>query len=200
MTRLAGLARVGERAVSEQTGAVLERFRPTTPLGRAVLPVVGGIAFFALLFGATWGIAALMSNNPGSVSERLAPTTFDVGGEKATADIITTHGPVVFRGLIVGSHQRSFVLDDDPTTKLFNIHLAYPADRTDVCTLKVVKGTRTFTDCEGHTVTVDDLALPPQGVRPKVEAGELFLNLKPDTPATSTPATSTPAGVTTTTG
>ena len=140
--------------------------------------------------------------------ERVPDHLIDASSDLGASDLTTLArvvGPLVFPGLIGGSHQRSIVLDYDPTTKLFNIHLAYPADRTDVCTLKVVKGTRTFTDCEGRTVTVDDLALPPQGVRPKVKAGELFLNLKPDTPATSTPATSTPAtstpaGVTTTTG
>ena len=55
------------------------RLRPTSPLGRAVLPVAGGLAFFALLGLATWGIAALLRDNPEQVNERLAQTTFEVG-------------------------------------------------------------------------------------------------------------------------
>ncbi len=148
---------------------VLERLRPTSTFGRAVLPVVGGIAFFVVLGLATWGVAALLSGNPEQVEERLAPPTWTVGRTEFLAGEIAEDGPLLFQGLLGDTADRSIVLDhqgDDPRTG-WRVRYAFPADRDDTCKVRQVPGSREFLDCEGRTLGVDDLARPER-VRPLV--------------------------------
>lgn len=141
-------------------------YQPTSPLGRAVLPVAGGIVFFALLALATWGIAALLSKNPDRVSTRLATPTFEVGRTETIAELIADQGPLLFQGLVGKEGDRSVVLDHtgDTVKKGWRVYYAYPADRTADCLVEQVKGTRNYTDCEGRTLPVEQLA-PPEGVQ-----------------------------------
>ena len=76
-----------------------------------MLPVAGGIVFFALLALATWGIAALLSKNPDRVSTRLATPTFEVGRTETIAELIADQGPLLFQGLVGSEGDRSVVLD-----------------------------------------------------------------------------------------
>ncbi len=140
-------------------------YQPTSPAGRAVLPVAGGILFFGLLALTTWGIAALLSKNPERVSTRLATPTFEVGRTETIAELIADQGPLLFQGLVGSEGDRSVVLDHtgDTVKKGWRVFYAYPADRTPDCLVAQVKGTRTYTDCEGRTVSVEQLA-PPEGV------------------------------------
>jgi hypothetical protein len=149
---------------------VLQRLRPTTPLGRAVLPVAGGLAFFGLLALATWGIAAVLSQNPDSVNERLAQTTFEVGNTARIAALIADDGPLLFQGLIGDAADRSVVLDHtgDIVDRGWVVYYAHPADRADTCKVTQVQHTRRFNDCDGREIDVEDLAPPPFGVRPIV--------------------------------
>ena len=148
---------------------MFERLRPTSTLGRALLPVVGGIAFFAVLGLTTWGVAGLLSDNPEQIEERLSASTFEVGRSEYLAGIIADDGPLLFQGLIGDTADRSIVLDhtgSDPE-KGWRVRYAFPADRDDSCRVTQVRGTSQFTDCEGRTLEVDDLARPT-GVRPIV--------------------------------
>lgn len=140
-------------------------YRPTSPLGRAVLPVVAGLVFFAVLALATWGIAALLARNPEQVSTRLATPTFEVGDTESIARIIAADGPLLFQGLVGDRGERSVVLDHigDNVNEGWGVYYAHPADREATCLVEQVRGTRTFTDCEGRTLDVGRLA-PPQGV------------------------------------
>ncbi|MGE0139306.1 MAG: hypothetical protein AB7R77_15930 [Ilumatobacteraceae bacterium] len=155
--------------------------RPTSTLGRAVLPVAGGIGFFALLGLATWGIAALLSRNPEQVNERLARTTFEVGNTERVAEIISAEGPLMFQGLVGDEADDSVVLDH--TGQSVNtgwvIYYAHPADRPETCKVTQVVGTRQFTDCDGRTIGVEQLAAPPLGVAPLV-GDTVILDLRPD--------------------
>ena len=66
--------------------------------------------------------------------------------------------------------ERTLVLDhdgDDPT-RGWRIFYAYPIGRPD-CPVEQVIGTREFVDCDGNTITVDDLSPPESGVFPVVE-------------------------------
>jgi hypothetical protein len=177
-------------AVPEQTDGVLERLRPTTPLGRAVLPVLGGILFFALLGVATWGIAAVLSGNPDQVEQRLAATTFEVGRTTYLAELIADDGPLLFQGLVGTAADRSIVVDHqgDVPKRGWRVRYAFPADRTDACKVTQVKGTAEFTDCEGRTLGVDDLARPA-GVQ-LIVGDVVTIDLRgAGDPATTTPAT-----------
>jgi hypothetical protein len=136
-----------------------------------VVPVVGGIAFFALLALFTWGIAAYISRGGAETTDRLAPSTFTVGSVESAAQIVADDGPILFPGLDTTTGERTIVLDhegNDPT-RGWRIYFAHPADRDPDCIIEQVVGTRTFIDCEGNSIDVTDLAPPPPGVNPVVE-------------------------------
>jgi hypothetical protein len=177
--------------VSARLAVVQQRFQPNTPLRRAVLPVAGGLAFFALLALATWGIAALLGNNPDSVNERLARTTFEVGNTERIAALIDEDGPLLFQGLVGDAADNSVVLDHtgDVANRGWVVYFAFPADRDDTCKVTQIELTRRFTDCEGREIDVEDLSPPTEGVRPVV--GETVII---DLRAANTPVT-TPVSV-----
>jgi len=153
--------------------------RLRSPFARAVVPVLGGIAFFVLLALVTWGIAAYISGGGADVTERLAPTRFEVGSVQKAAQIVEQDGPIIFPGLNTTTGERTLVLDHegpDPT-RGWRIFYAYPIGRPD-CPVEQVVGTREFIDCDGATITVADLSPPDSGVFPVVENQRaLFIDL-----------------------
>jgi hypothetical protein len=135
-----------------------------------VVPVIGGIAFFVLLALVTWGIAAWISRGGAEVTDRLAPSRFEVGSVQTAAQIVEADGPIIFPGLNTTTGERTLVLDhegDDPT-RGWQIFYAYPAGRPD-CPVEQVIGTRDFIDCDGTTIDVSVLSPPESGVFPVVE-------------------------------
>ncbi len=144
--------------------------RLKSPLTRAVVPVLGGIAFLVFLALVTWGIAAWISRGGAEVTDRLAPSRFEVGSVQSAAGVVESDGPVIFPGLNTTTGERTLVLDhqgDDPT-RGWRIYYAYPVGRPD-CPVEQVIGTREFIDCDGATITVDELSPPESGVFPVVE-------------------------------
>lgn len=176
-------------------------YRPKSTLRRALLPVCGGIAFFALLGLATWGIAALMSRNTDQVQERLAATTFEVGDAGFLSGEIADAGPLLFQGLVGDQADRSIVVDHrgDLPTKGWRVRWAFPADRDDACKVSQVKGTATFTDCEGRTLTVDDLARP-ETVQILLVGNTVVIDLRSAKQEAERQDAATTTAVTTTTG
>lgn len=166
------------------------RLRLTTPLGRAVLPVAGGLAFFALLGLATWGVAALLGRNPDRVNERLARTTFEVGPTEQIAAIIAEDGPLLFQGLIGNDADESVVLDHtgDAVDRGWVVYYAHPADREEACKVTQIKRSRRFSDCDGRELDVEQLATPPVGVRPIVGA-TVTIDLRAANTPTTDPVT-----------
>jgi hypothetical protein len=150
-----------------------------SPLARAVVPVLGGIAFFVVLGLVTWGIAAWISGGGADVTERLAPTRFEVGSAQNAARIVEEDGPIIFPGLNTTTGERTLVLDhegDDPT-RGWRVFYAYPVGRPD-CPVEQVIGTRKFIDCDGTEIGVDELSPPESGVFPVVENQRvLYLDL-----------------------
>jgi len=168
--------------------------RYRSPLARAVIPVLAGIGFFVVLGVLTWAAAAYIAHHSDQRSSDFAPTTFDVGGTKTLASIVADDGPLIFPDLYRASGKRSIVLDHTgaDVDRNWQVYLAYPADRAVECKVAQIKHTRTFTDCDGRTIPVEDLAVPPAGVEPIVSAnGKLTLDLLPDVaPAATTASTS----------
>lgn len=143
--------------------------RLRSPLARAVVPVLGGAAVIGLIFLATWGIAAFISRGGAESTERLAPSTFDLGSVEARADSIAEDGPLLFPGLDTTTGERTLVVDhtgDDPAAG-WRVYWAYPADRDPSCGVEQERGTSTFTDCDGRQIDVSELA-QPDGVFPVV--------------------------------
>ena len=80
-------------------------------------------------------------------------------------------GPLLFTGLGTSIGERSIVVDHtgDVDADGWRVFAAYPADRDATCHVTQITGTRTFTDCDGRTLDVSELAAPDAGVVPLVE-------------------------------
>jgi hypothetical protein len=165
------------------------RPRLQSTFARAVVPVLGGIAFFAVLGLALWGVAALSSRGE-QPNDVLASRTFTPGRVTTYARIVDRDGPIIFPDLLGTDGDRTVVLDhtgSDPS-RGWVLYLAHPADRPITCKVTQIRTSRQFTDCEGRTLDVEQLAPPPAGVAPTVSVdGVLNLDLVPDT---VTPGTS----------
>ncbi len=161
-----------------------------SPVARALLPVVGGIVVLSAIAGFLWLMAAYISSGSVDSSERLAPSTFPVGNVDFLAELVAEEGPLFFPELGTPVGARSIVVDhqgDDPASG-WRVYWAHPADRDAGCVVTQIVGTETFTDCEGRTVTVTDLAPPDAGVRPVVyDASRLEIDLRGTTATTTIP-------------
>jgi hypothetical protein len=142
-----------------------------SPVSRAVVPVVGGLALLAAMALTLWGIAAYLSGDGQEASERLAPSRFQVGSVESAAAEVSERGPILFPGLDTTTGERTMVLahDGDEAAEGWRLYYAYPADRDRTCTVEQVQGTSEFVDCEGRTLDVSELAPPDPGVNPVVE-------------------------------
>jgi hypothetical protein len=148
-----------------------------TPLARAVVPVLAGIALLGLIGLFTWGLAAYISGGGGQGSERLAPSTFTVGNVENLAATVAEDGPLFFPELGTAIGTRSIVVDhtgEDPTDG-WRVYWAYPADRDSSCIAKQVPGTSSFVDCDGRTIDVSQLSPPDKGVFPIVQDGKTLV-------------------------
>jgi len=154
-----------------------------SPLARAVVPVLGGIGFFALVAMILWGIASLVSQNGSSATANLASNVFRPGSVVRYAAIIDEDGPVLFPDLLGTDGDKTIVLDHDGANPMngWNLYLGHPSDRPISCKVTQVQHTDQFTDCEGRTIAVEELARPALGIAPDVSAdGILTLDLTPD--------------------
>ena len=140
-----------------------------SPFTRAVFPIVGGIFFFAALFGVTWLMATYVTNKT-EVITATGDRTFVVGQVADIAKSISESGPVLYPDLRDPLGKRSIVIEHNGTdvSKGWQVYYAYPADRTDDCLVIQIQKSHSFTDCEGRTLTVEQL-MPPTDVRPIVE-------------------------------
>jgi hypothetical protein len=149
---------------------------------RAVVPVAAGLGFFAVLGLLLWGVAALIAHNGSQTTQRLAPTVQEMGSRAKLAPTIDKQGPIVLQDLI-GSDTHVVLehkVGQDADNGWF-LYLAHPADRTAACNIAVVKGTHSFTDCEGRTLQPEQLAIVPKGMGPIINPdGTLTLDLTPN--------------------
>lgn len=158
---------------------VMKSPRLRSPLARAVVPVLGGIAFFAVFFAGLWVVAGTINDNA-DPSDKIANKVFEVGKVEAMAESVAEEGPLLFPDLKSPDGVRSIVLDhtgDDPA-RGWRVYYGYPADRDSSCLVTHTPGTREFIDCDGRTLSVDDLTLPVS-VRPIVENRKtLYIDLR----------------------
>ena len=153
--------------------------RLRSPLARAVIPVLGGMAFFAAFFLGLWVVANVITDRaePG---DEIGSTIFEVGPVDSLAEAVAEDGPLLFPDLKSPDGVRSIVLDhngSDPA-KGWQVYYGYPADRDATCLVTHERGSDTFTDCEGRTLNVSQLA-PPGNVRPIVEnKKKLYVDLR----------------------
>lgn len=154
-------------------------------------PVLGGALVIALIGVFTWVMAMIISDNSDGTSERLAPSTFTIGDVEALSASIADDGPLLFPELGTAIGTRSIVVDHtgDVAADGWRVYWAYPADRPATCLVEQIVGTRTFEDCDGRIISVEDLAPPDRGVFPRVDdRTTLVIDLRGATlPATTAP-------------
>ncbi len=143
--------------------------RLRSPLARAVVPVIGGLAFFAVFFLGLW-VAATVINDRAEPGSEIANKVFEVGKVTDIAEAVADGGPLLFPDLRSTDGVRSIVLDHTGTDPAegWQVYYAYPADATPDCLVTHVPKSRKYTDCRGRTLEVGQLALPVD-VRPVVE-------------------------------
>ena len=125
--------------------------RLRSPLARAVVPVLGGIAFFALFFLGLW-VAATIINDRADPSSVIANKVFEVGKVDTIAKSVAEDGPLLFPDLKSPDGVRSIVLDhtgQDPASG-WQLYYGYPADRDATCLVTHEKGDRTFKGNQTH--------------------------------------------------
>ena len=178
---------LGRRGVTDETtvlrvgiGTIQEMFRRLrSPMARAVVPIVGGLAFFALLFGVTWLFADQATDNR-KREIRPGNYTFRVGPVDDLADIVKKEGPILYPDLRDTLYQRTVVVDhlgEEPSVG-WQVYYAYPADRGPECLVTHIENTRNFMDCENRTITVEQLHRPVDA-RPVVEnRSSLLIDLR----------------------
>lgn len=152
-----------------------------SPVARAVAPIVGGILFFAALFGVTW-LMAEFATNRAEVQVQAGDRTFVVGNVEDIAEAVATDGPILYPDLRDSTGTRSIVIEHNGTdpAKGWQVYYAYPADRDESCLVTQIAKTHTFTDCDGRTLSVEQL-MPPMDVRPIVEnKTTLLIDLRGD--------------------
>jgi hypothetical protein len=156
--------------------------------------VLARIAVLGLLGLLLWGMAAWISRGNGVASERIAPSELTVGSVASMAAQVEENGPLFFPELGTSIGTRSIVVDHtgDVDADGWRIYWAYPADREPTCVVEQVVGTRSFVDCDGRTIGVEQLAPPDAGVFPRVDGREtLVIDLRnaavPVTSTTSSP-------------
>lgn len=161
--------------------------RPRSPLARAVVPVLGGIAFFALFFGGLWLVATVINKRAEPGSE-IGNKVFEVGKVAAMAKAISSDGPLLLPDLKSPDGVRSIVLDhegSDPAIG-WQVYYGFPADRDASCLVTHIQRTSKFTDCEKRTIEVTQLEAPSE-VRPIVENKKtLYIDLRGSTPSVTT--------------
>ncbi len=161
--------------------------RLRSPLARAVVPVLGGIAFFCLFFGGLWVVASII-NNRATPTSNVANKVFEVGKVEAMAKAVAKDGPLLFPDLKSPDGVRSIVLDHTGTDPAegWRVYYGYPEDLDATCLVTHIKGTRTFTDCHGRKIEINQLE-KPLNVRPIVENRKtLYVDLRGITSATTT--------------
>lgn len=158
--------------------------RLRSPLARAIVPVLGGLAFFALFFLGLWMAATVMTSRA-EPEDVLSNRIFEVGKVDVLAESVAEDGPILFPDLKGTDGVRTIVLDhagNDPAVG-WQVWYGHPADREPTCRVEHVRGSAEFIDCEGRTLSASDLA-PPGDVRPIVENRRtLYIDLRGLTPS-----------------
>jgi hypothetical protein len=146
------------------------RFR--SPVARAVVPVFGGILFFAALFGITYLIAVLVSDDTEGI--RIGDKQFTIGRADIAAERIRRYGPLLYADLKGTEGEQAIVVDhneNSPDTEGWSVYFAYRSDRGPSCLVSVNQETQRLQDCDGAPVSVDELEPAAPDAEVVVELG-----------------------------
>jgi hypothetical protein len=170
--------------------------RPRSPLAQAVLPVIGGLAFFVVLGLVLWGVAALVSGGGSSVRVDLGENVFEPGRADDLAEEIADNGPILFPGLVGPAGTRAIGVNHtgvDPLTG-WAVYSLVPPGAPASCVLQLDRATRQLASpsCTPTRFPADGTGLEPVPWTVD-DDGDLVIDLTPDgepgrgpSPATTT--------------
>ncbi len=159
-----------------------------SPVSRAVVPVVAGAAFIALLLGVLWIAALILSRNADDFDVRLGDDVFKVGRVDDVADEIEDRGPLLFPGLIGPAGRRPVGLNHDGVNDFqgWQVFSLRPRGAPASCLVSLDQETRTLTDCDGNPVVAADLPVPDDVLLViEADSGRLTLDLRSATTTTA---------------
>jgi hypothetical protein len=176
--------------------SVLKRLRrPTSPVAQALLPIVAGVAFLAVLFGGLWVAASLVSS--GKANLRVGSATFDKLRYDTLARDIAANGPRLYPSLIGTTESYLYVnhLGDDATKGWYAFN-ATRAGQPNKCTIVWKPVAKLFEDpCDNATYPPNGEGLQQYDAITNFATKRLVIDLKNPIPA----ATSTTTAISTTT-
>ncbi len=157
--------------------------RLRSPVARAVVPVLGGMAVIAALFGILWLAAVVITRNADDVQNRSGSDVFEVGRVDKLADSVARNGPILFPNLVGPAGKRPVGLAHAGPTDFdgWMVFSLRPAGNPASCLVSLDRRTKQLEDCHGRIYQATDL---PAADRVQViidrDKGTLTLDLQPD--------------------
>ena len=129
--------------------------RLRSPVARAVVPVLAGLAVLALLFGFLWLIAVVVTRNADDADRRIGADVFEVGRVDRLADSVEANGPILFPNLIGPAGERPVGLVHDGATDFegWRVFSLLPAGNARRLPRPFDRETKELVDCTGVTFT-----------------------------------------------
>jgi hypothetical protein len=138
--------------------------RLRSPLARAVVPVLGGIAFIAVIGLVLWGVAVLVGRNADPSDVHLGPDKFVLRSLDKKAKLIAEDGPLLFPGLVGPAERQPIGVwhAGDVTTSGWEVFSLVPAGGTPSCVLQLDRTDRTalIDPCTQQRYPSDGSTLP----------------------------------------
>ena len=155
--------------------------RLRSPVARAVVPVLAGVAVLALLFGFLWLIAAVVTRNADEADRRIGADVFEVGRVDRLADSVERNGPILFPNLSGPAGERPVGLFHDGATDFegWRVFSLRPSGNAADCLVSVDRETKQLLDCAGEEFTPDQLPDAERVVVLIDDEGTLTLDLQP---------------------
>ena len=155
--------------------------RPKSPVAQAVVPVLGGLAFFAVIALVLWGVAALVSGG-GDVQVKLGDDVFQPGSADSVAEQVAEGGPLLFPGLVGTAGTRAigvYHVGNDPLDG-WTVFALVPPGAPPTCVVQVDRDTLELLDpCSGTRYPSAGTGLDPVPWTVD-EAGNLVIDLTPE--------------------
>ena len=157
--------------------------RLRSPLGRAVVPVVVGLAVIAAVFGLLWLIAVVVTHNANESNRRAGADVFDVGRVDRLADSVARDGPILFPNLVGPAGRRPVGLAHDGASDFegWRVFSLRPAGNAPDCLVQVDRQTKQLEDCHGAVFAPAQLPDAERVVVQIDKDGTLSLDLQPGT-------------------
>jgi hypothetical protein len=162
------------------TGVPEPRLR--SPVARAVVPVLAGMAVIAAVFGVLWLTAVAITHHARDVQTRPGSDLFVVGRVDRLVDSVSANGPILLPDLVGPAGRRPVGLAHEGTTDFdgWRVFSLRPAGNAADCLVALDRTTKQLTDCNGRVYSPSELP-PADRVEVLVnrDNGTLSLDLNP---------------------